>query len=262
MRAVLFALMMLILSACSTSAVIETQLTPQERTLIRGAIEDISRGDGPALAKKVPPELTAKIAPALPQMQRALPSGPLEISLDNMDWRSINGTRSAHAVYQVHGQSGWALVEATTQSGGRTTTLTGIFVQKTATSPRELNGFSLARAGPSQWAIMATIVAAVAVTVAGLIRIWRSGLFGRRWLWTIGALIGVTTLKLNWSTGATLFQPISFQLFSVSVSKQPIYAPWILSVSLPLVALIALFRRRRPKSTSEGADGGNVTLTE
>lgn len=129
------------------------------------------------------------------------------------------------------------------------TSLTGIFVRRIPTDPQSLNGFSLQKAGLSHYLMIMIMFAAVVVTVAALFRIWRSGLFHRRWLWTIGALIGITTLRLDWTTGHLFFQPVSAQLFSVSAMKQPIYSPWVLAVSIPLVALIVLLR---PNGTRQG----------
>lgn len=151
--------------------------------------------------------------------------------------------RQAHAVYQVHGRSGWALVEGTTQSVNGRTWLTGIYVQPTAGDPRRLNGFTLQRFGVAKGLMLLAMIAAVAVTIVALVRIWRSGLFERRWLWTIGALIGITSLRMNWSTGVVSFQPLMIVLFSAGAFKQPIFAPWVLSVGLPVVAIIALLRR-------------------
>lgn len=91
--------------------------------------------------------------------------------------------------------------------------------------------------------MLLAMIAAVAVTIVALVRIWRSGLFERRWLWTIGALIGITSLRMNWSTGVVSFQPLMIVLFSAGAFKQPIFAPWVLSVGLPVVAIIALLRR-------------------
>jgi hypothetical protein len=123
--------------------------------------------------------------------------------------------------------------------------LAGLYVRRIAGEPRTLNRFTLQGAGAAKILMLFAMAAAVGVTLLALVRVWRSPLFDRRWLWTLGTFFGVMTLRLNWSTGHFYFQPISVQLFSASATKQPIYAPWILAVSVPLVALIALFRRRK-----------------
>jgi hypothetical protein len=160
-----------------------------------------------------------------------------------VNWISNGATRQAHVVYEVKGNAGWALVEASTATSQGRTLITSFYVTKTAVDPRKLNAFSLSNAGAGGWAMLAAMLAVATITIGALVRIWRSGRFDRRWLWTIGTLIGFTTVKYNWSTGETMFQPISFQILGLSAFKQPLYAPWMLGVSVPLVALIALFKQ-------------------
>jgi len=243
MRSLVIALMVFVLSSCSSSKVLEKALTTQERAVIHGAIDDIARGDEQSLARKMPPELSAKVLPVMGRMHALLPAPPLEVTLTNANWTTGQAARELHAVYRLHGGRRWVLVEATTETANGKTLLTGIYVTPTAGNPQELNGFSLANASLSRWAMLAAMVAAVAVTIAALVRIWRTDHFERQWLWTIGALVGIMSLKLNWSTGQFSFQPLSFQLFSAGAVKQPVYAPWVLSVAFPLFAIIALFRR-------------------
>jgi len=244
MRTMLVAMMLVVLAGCSPSKIVESSLQPGERSTIRGAINDISRRDNGSIVRRAHPELAGKIPAVMDQMHQLLPAPPLDVSLANATWSVGGNERDLKAVYQIHGRNGWALVEASTQTTQGRTLLTSIYVQPTADDPQKLSKFTLKGAGLGQWAMLAAMAAALAITVAALVRIWWSGRFQRRWLWSVGALIGLMTVSLNWSTGAWSFQPISFQLFSVSASKQPIYAPWILAVSLPLVALVALFRRR------------------
>lgn len=254
MRTAFVAMLLLVLASCSVSNTIEKGLSAQERATIRGAIGDISRGDSAALARRMPPELLAKIPAAELAMNRAMPTPPLEVSLLNAEWSITGPNRTANAVYQVHGRSGWAIVEAHTSTFRGRTSLTGIFVRRVPSDPRSLNGLDAQKAGVTHFAMISLMVAAAAVTVAALFRIWRSGLFQRRWLWTIGALNGVMTLRLDWTTGHLFFQPFSVQLFSVSATKQPIFAPWVLGVSIPLVASIVLFRHRAQDDASAEAD--------
>jgi hypothetical protein len=254
----LVAILLTLLCACSPSKLVENALTPQERTTVQGAIDDLSRGDSASLAKKLPLELAPKIESAFGPMRQALPARPLELSLTNANWTTDGQTRSMKAVYQVKGASGWALVEASTVTAQGRTLLTGFYIQRTAGDPQQLNAFKLSSAGAGGLAMLAAMMAAVGITIAALIRIWRSGLFRHRWLWTIGALIGTTTLKMNWSTGAFDFQPISIQLFSASATKQPVFAPWVLGVSLPIIALIALFYRGGGRDIHPTAEAATV----
>ena len=248
MRAIVFAIL-IALVGCSPGKFPETLLTETERGLVRAAVDDVARGDAARLSSKVEPSIAAQIGDAMPAMQQALPRPPLELTPLNANVSLTGDVRVAEAVYQVKGKSGWALVEARMQTANGSSRLAGFFVQSVQTEPRRLNAFRLSDAGA------AAMLAAVAVTIAGVVRIWRSGLFARRWLWTLGALVGLTTLKMNWSTGEVAFHPVSFQIFSFSAFKQPLFEPWTLGVSLPLVALIALLKRRRQTREDASADG-------
>lgn len=262
MRSIFIAAILIVLGGCSPSSLIEKGLTPQERGVIRGAIDDITRGDGASLAKKMPPELASRIQPAMPRMREALPSPPLQISLTGANGTGGQGKRELEAVYEVHGKTGWALVQASTETSAGNTLLTSIYVQRTAGDPMKLNGFSLADAGVAKYAMLAAMIAAVAVTITALLRIWRSDAFERRWLWTIGTLVGVMSLKLNWTTGQFFFQPISFQIFSAGAVKSPVYAPWVMSLALPLVAIIALFRKGKARVEAAGEEAREIPPSE
>jgi len=243
----LLAICLFLLGSCSPSKVVENQLTPQERAVIRGAIDDIARGDTEALKRKMHPALAGKVLAAEPAMRRAMPAPPLQVSILNV-FRSIGShSRKVSALYQVHGRNGWATVRVQAHSQDGQTAVTAIYVQRIAGDPQTMNKFRLAGTGAAQWAVLIAAIAAFITTVAALVRIWRSGLFKKRWLWTIGALFGVMVVKVNWTTGALSFQPFYVQLFSASAFKYPVFAPWVISASLPVVALIALLRKRGPE---------------
>ena len=243
MRLVLLIFLTAFVAACSPNKLEKTAMTPEERSLVRNALQDVTLNDTGKLAQKVPPELAPKLSQAMPAMRAALPEPPFDLSMANASWNMTGSVRRVHAIYELRGKNGWALVDTTMESSGGRTLLTGLYIQKTAGDPQRLSGFTLANAGPGGWVMLAAMAAAVALTIAALVKIWRSGMFRRRWLWTIGTLIGISIFRLNWTTGEWGFQLFYAQLFSVGAFKQPIYAPWILSVSIPVVAIVALFKR-------------------
>ena len=65
-----------------------------------------------------------------------------------------------------------------------------------------------------------------------------------KWLWILLVIFGVVKFQLNWTTGEFDYQLLNFTLFGVGFVKWGVIAPWILSFSLPLVAIIFWFKRK------------------
>jgi hypothetical protein len=65
-------------------------------------------------------------------------------------------------------------------------------------------------------------------------------------LWFLFILCGVVSISLNWSEGVVNIQPLSIQfILGVSFFKQGPYAPWILTFTIPLGAILFLIKRKR-----------------
>lgn len=67
----------------------------------------------------------------------------------------------------------------------------------------------------------------------------------RKWLWIPFILIGIGSVQRNWTMGQLGLQPLSLHIPGAALTRGGLYAPWILSVSFPLGAV--LFQRKRRK---------------
>ncbi len=57
-------------------------------------------------------------------------------------------------------------------------------------------------------------------------------------LWVLGALFGFIKFSINWTTGQVGFYLINISLLGAGFSKSGIIAPWIISFSIPVVAIL------------------------
>ncbi|MFC0878850.1 hypothetical protein ACE01N_19800 [Saccharicrinis sp. FJH2] len=73
----------------------------------------------------------------------------------------------------------------------------------------------------------------------------------RKWLWIIGVLLGFIKFSMNWTTGQVGFSLINISILGAGYSKSGNIAPWILSFSLPIVAIIFWYKRYRDKKEAE-----------
>lgn len=60
----------------------------------------------------------------------------------------------------------------------------------------------------------------------------------KKWLWIIGILFGFIKFSINWTTGQVGFSLINISILGAGFSKAGNIVPWILSFSLPIVAII------------------------
>ena len=58
-------------------------------------------------------------------------------------------------------------------------------------------------------------------------------------------MLGLGQLSLNWTTGDLDYRIARVQMLGSAYLKQGLYAPWILSVSVPLGAIVFLIRRNK-----------------
>jgi hypothetical protein len=67
----------------------------------------------------------------------------------------------------------------------------------------------------------------------------------RKWLWVIFAMLGFTSLNLNWTTGQ-----LSYEFLTVIApparagTGSGFYTPWNVQIGLPLGAIVFWLRRR------------------
>src|SRR5262249_3844824 len=107
------------------------------------------------------------------------------------------------------------------------------------------NDFTLSGKGSLHYAVLALAVAVPLFIVYALVLCIRTKFERRKWLWGIFVLVGLVQFPLNWSTGETEVTPVSFQVLGAGVMKAGPAAPWMLTVSMPVGAIVFLLRRRR-----------------
>lgn len=73
----------------------------------------------------------------------------------------------------------------------------------------------------------------------------------RKWLWIIGVLFGFIKFSINWTTGQVGFSLINISILGAGYSKSGNIAPWILSFSFPIVAIIFWYKRYWDKKEAE-----------
>jgi len=65
----------------------------------------------------------------------------------------------------------------------------------------------------------------------------------RKWLWIVGCLIGFMKFSINWTTGQVGFKLIGISFLGAGFTKAGDIAPWIITFSIPIIAIIFWLKR-------------------
>lgn len=120
----------------------------------------------------------------------------------------------------------------------------------------EATRFSLAAGGGAALLLLIPL-GACAISIAAIVRVWRSGLFRRRWLWTLGCLPGPGLLTIAWPSGHVGLHLLFFSLLPAGFRQiGPVPDNWVFMATLPVLAVVVLLRS---PSTDVSAVPGEVT---
>lgn len=165
-------------------------------------------------------------------------------------------------MFDVVGESGFAnLMVAVAPEQGECCVVTYLDVRVMERRPSDLLDFTLEGRGPLHYVFFVLLFAVPAFClVTAIACVLKKGV-KRKWLWVPFILIGVWGVEFNWTTGGigtdllrvgpqgVYFQLIRFKLLGAGYLKSGVLAPWIVSIGLPLGAILywVFPARRRPQ---------------
>nr|MDP9126725.1 hypothetical protein [Pseudomonadota bacterium] len=124
-------------------------------------------------------------------------------------------------------------------------TIGGISAYALPDSLENLNKFRLSGKPMTSYVMLALTCIVPVFVLYVLVLCAKTPIPKRKWLWVLFVLLGFVTFQLNWTDGSLRVVPLSFQLFAAGVSSPGPYSPTILSLSIPLGAIVFLLRRKK-----------------
>jgi len=136
----------------------------------------------------------------------------------------------------------WVLVSVVLQGVDNSMKLAGLNVTPANADPSKINDFDIHRRGLLGYLWLVAMLASAGICLFATYLVWRRRWLKRRWLWTLGSLVGFAGFGLNWTNGAWAILFINVSLLGAQAGKAGIYAPWILSFGIPVVAIVVITR--------------------
>lgn len=191
-----------------------------------------------------------KLRPNLEKLSALFPVGqPIAvklIGLNRNDYSNGKETGAMTAVsFEYEFPDKWLEADMTLQNQAGNTTIAGIHILPLPDSLENINKFTLRGKGITHYIVLIVALIVPTFIVLVLIACIRTPLQKRKWLWILFILFGFLTIQLNWTTGSVNINPLCFQLLGAGFVSSCPYSPWIMSVSIPLGAIVFLVRRRK-----------------
>lgn len=253
----LAALALLLLSSCdwlNPDPKVEQGAREAYALFHAGNVEGLKKVATPELMADLTPETVAQIEALLP---RADPASTRMVGYQHV--HALSEGSATHALtYEYTWPDKVGLITVTLiepQKGA------GLFVQGfniNVATPEELsaNDFGLFGKSPAHYLLLLGFALSVALMITAVVMSVRTPNLRRRWLWILASLAAVSQIGLNWTTGLVKFVLLHGALIGVAISKDDTqFAPWVLKVSIPIGAIIVIYRlwRRRPKPEDKAA---------
>jgi len=236
-----------LLAACSQEEMLQKFTSPEEQATAKQYIDQLRSHNFAEIEQSVAPGLTsASLESALTEMAALIPSDqPVSVTLVGAHrYTSTPNGATVNLIYEYQFPDRFVLANIAMMTKNGETTVVGLHIQPEATSLESQNRLTLSGKNAIQYGVLASAVAAALFTLAVLVVCAKTKMKRRKWLWILFILLGFGKLSVNWTTGQWGIAALAAQLFSAS-AVAALYGPWMVSVSLPVGAIVFLIYRRR-----------------
>lgn len=250
MRTLLVILIACLSAGCINEQTLVQKLAPKDHDeLARRFIERLRQHDYTALHAMLDAEVAAKTAFSdLERVGQSMPGGePIAIELIGAHvgvFRPAGGEaqRRSNLTYQIQLPTAWIVATFVINSHADGPRVFGANLQPVADSLRTLNRFTFQNKSPRHYIFLIAMVCVPLFVLAAAVLCVRSKV-RRRWLWILFIVVAFGQARLNWTSGEWDFLPISFLLGGAAFVRGSAYAPFIMSVGLPVGAIMFLLLR-------------------
>jgi len=154
-----------------------------------------------------------------------------------------SGESMVNLVYEMHLSSGWFSGNVAVSEKAETRRITSSHFSSSSGPLEQIHAFTWRGKGLTHYLFLLLSGANLVLIFIATTLCVRSNV-RRKGLWIVFILLGFMTFRLDWTTGAVNIVPLSLQLAGVSFFKSSPWSAWVIGISIPLGALLFLWRRK------------------
>lgn len=235
-------------------------ISPEDAAFADQYLGWLSGGDFDKAIEILDPNMKPQMIPLKDSFQKALTEvktfEKAMIGCNVNYFKSTGGSkRNVNLSYEWSSPNAWYTGNLAWQEIGNTKTVYGLHISPLTAPLEKIHAFSLSQKGIGHWFFLIVGIINPILILWALIACIRTKIPKRKWLWILFMIVGFFQFTMDWTSGELSgfiyksadgfkINPISFQLFGSGFNRATDYSPWLLTISLPLGALIFLFRRQ------------------
>ena len=241
------ALLFGLLTGCGRGELPEWVVPEAESEFAEDFLDRLRQGDMDYVKTKLDPDVTEEASDEL--INRVIdffPEGePISTKIIGSQVRAFNSEWEGNFTFEYEFPSGWALANTVVRRAGEDFLVGGFHVYRTEASQAEINRFTLSGKSVLHYGVLGGATIAPIFILFTLVSCIRTPIHKRKWLWVLFVIVGIGTIRLNWTTGAYSIQMFSINLLGSGAVADGPFAPWVVSTGIPLGAILFWFRRKR-----------------
>jgi hypothetical protein len=238
-------LLLAMIPGCDQSARMERR-NPEDVALVKSYFELLRGGHAdqiedlidPSVRDSLPSSTFEEVVATIPQ------EAPSSVKAVFVDSRCHEGNCQEAIVLEYKYRTDRLIFNLALLKENGHVSIVGIHLTDIPDSFVEENRFTLLNKGPSQYLILTLGVVITGFSLYVLLLCVSARIGPRKWVWAAFIVVGFTKLAVNWTTGELRFDFPAVTLFWVDAIPVE-YGPWIISISLPLGAILFLIFHRK-----------------
>lgn len=245
-RAIISIVLTLFLSSCSQEKLSERFVPKEESSFAEDCLSKLRAREFTYVKSILSPEIEAQVTDELLEEMAAYfrQGEPLSVKIIGWQVNVLNGQWQGNFTFEYEFESGWNLANTALKKTDNGYQVIGLNVYQTEKSQKEYNAFGLSSKSGMQYFVLCAAALVPLFILFTLVVCVRTPIARKKWLWFFFILLGIGAVQVNWTNGAYAFQLLSVHLFGASAAASGLGAPWVLSASVPLGAIVFWLRRK------------------
>lgn len=235
-----------LMAGCNAQKTIEAMAPQEEAAQGQQVIAQLAARDFASVQAHLDPTLqTPGTAAQLVEVANHIPAGtPKHVQLIGFNTLHQKTDVQSSFAYEYEYDDQWMVAQVMFSRKAGQLLIAGVHVNREAQSQRAVHALSLAGKGPLHVLMLGLSVLVPLFILTTLVICYRTPVPKRKVLWCVFIAVGLVQFTLNWTSGAINVQALTFMVLGAGFMQASPYTPLLLSVAVPVGAVVFLLKRR------------------